>query len=78
MQQILAYNKLKTHCKAYMHESDSPDILALCETNLYDLIGSGNFSVRGYLHLIRNYSTTHMHVSQFMWSMDFLLDGIYL
>ena len=42
-------------------ESNSPDILALCETNLDDLIDSGNFSVRGYLPLIRKDSSTHMH-----------------
>ena len=42
-------------------ESNSPDILALCETNLYDSIDSGNFSVRGYLPLIRKDSGTHMH-----------------
>ena len=30
-------------------ESNSPDILALCDTNLDDSIDSGNFSVRGYL-----------------------------
>ena len=35
--------------------------LALCETNLYDLIDSGNFSVRGYLPLIQKDFTTHMH-----------------
>ena len=29
-------------------ESNSPDILVLCEINLDDLIHSGNFSVRGY------------------------------
>ena len=34
-------------------ESNSPDILALCETNLDDSIDSGNFPVRGYLPLIR-------------------------
>ena len=33
-------------------ESNSPDILALCETNLDDSIDSGNFSVTGYLPLI--------------------------
>ena len=33
-------------------ESNSPDILSLCETNLDGSIGSGNFSVRGYLPLI--------------------------
>ena len=42
-------------------ESNSPDILALCETNLDDSIDSGNFSVRGYLPLIWKDSSTHMH-----------------
>ena len=42
-------------------ESNSPDILALCETNLDDSIDSGNFSVRGYLPLIRKDSSTHIH-----------------
>ena len=42
-------------------ESNSPDILALCETNLDDSIDSGNFSVTGYLPLIRKDSSTHMH-----------------
>ena len=47
-------------CKSFL-ESNSPDILVLCETNLDDLIDSGNFSVRGYLPLIRKDSGTHMH-----------------
>ena len=42
-------------------ESNSPDILALCDTNLDDSIGLGNFSVRGYLPLIQKDSRTHMH-----------------
>ena len=42
-------------------ESNSPDILALCETKLDDSIDSGYFSVRGYLPLIRKDSSTHMH-----------------
>ena len=42
-------------------ESNSPEILALCETNLDDSIDSGNFSLRGYLPLIRKDSSTHMH-----------------
>ena len=33
-------------------ESNSPDILALCETNLDVSNDSGNFSVSGYLPLI--------------------------
>ena len=48
-------------CESFL-ESNSPDILALCETNLDDSINSGNFSLRGYLCLIRKDSSTHMHV----------------
>ena len=47
-------------CESFL-ESTSPDILALCEINLDDSIDSGNFSVRGYLPLIRKDSSTHMH-----------------
>ena len=47
-------------CESFL-ESNSPDILALYETNLDDSIDSGNFSMRGYLPLIRKNSTTHMH-----------------
>ena len=45
----------------YFLEPSSPNILTVCETNLDDSIDSGNFSVRGYLPLIRNDSITHMH-----------------
>ena len=47
-------------CESFL-ESNSPDILALCETNQDDSIDSDNFSVRGYLPLIRKDSSTHMH-----------------
>ena len=47
-------------CESFL-ESNSPDILALCETNLDDSIDSGNFSMRGYLPLIQKDSSTHMH-----------------
>ena len=48
-------------CESFL-ESNSPDILALCETNLGDSFDSGNLSVRGYIPLIRkDSSTTHMH-----------------
>ena len=47
-------------CESFL-ESNFPDILALCETNLNDSIDSGNFSVRGYFSLIRKDSLTHMH-----------------
>ena len=47
-------------CESFL-ESNSPDILALCDTNLDDSIDSGSFSVRGYLPLIRKDSSTLMH-----------------
>ena len=47
-------------CDSFL-ESNSPDILVLCETNLDDSTNSGNFSARGYLPLIRKNSSTHMH-----------------
>ena len=47
-------------CESFL-ESNSPDILAVCETNLDNSIDSGNFSVRGYLPLIQKDSSTHMH-----------------
>ena len=47
-------------CKSCL-ESNSPDILALCGTNLDESIDSGRFSVRGYFNLIRKNSASHMH-----------------
>ena len=47
-------------CKSFL-ESNSPDILALCGTNLDESIDSGRFSVRGYFNLIRKNSASHMH-----------------
>ena len=47
-------------CESFF-ESNSPDILALCEANLDNSIDSGNFSMRGYLPLIQKDSVTHMH-----------------
>ena len=47
-------------CESFL-ESNCPDVLALCETNLGDSIGSGKFSVRVYLPLIQKDSNTHMH-----------------
>ena len=47
-------------CESFL-ESNSPDILVLCETNLDDSTDSGNFSVSGYLPLIRKDSPTCMH-----------------
>ena len=48
------------HCKSFL-ESNSPDILALCKTNLDDSIDSVNLSVRGQPPLIQKDSSTHMH-----------------
>ena len=42
-------------------EANSPDILALCKTNLDDSICSGNFFVRRYLPLIQKDSVTDMY-----------------
>ena len=52
--------RLSFDCESFLG-SNSPDILALCETNLDDTIDSGSFSVRVYLPLIRKDSSTHMH-----------------
>ena len=48
-------------CESFL-ESNCPDILALCEINLDNSIDYGSFSVRGYLPLIQNDFSTHMHV----------------
>ena len=47
-------------CESFL-ESNSPNILALREASLDDSTDSGNFSVRGYLPLIRKDYITHMH-----------------
>ena len=47
-------------CESFL-ESNSPGILALCETHLDESIDSGNFTVRVYVPLIRKDSATHMH-----------------
>ena len=47
-------------CEFFL-ESNSPDILALCETNLDDSTDSGSLYVRDYLPLIWQDSITHMH-----------------
>ena len=47
-------------CEPYLR-SNSPDILVLFETILDDSVNSDDFSVRGYLPLIRKDFTTHMH-----------------
>ena len=47
-------------CESFL-ESNSPEILALCETNPEGSVGSGNFFVRVYLPLIWKDSSTYMH-----------------
>ena len=47
-------------CESFL-ESNSPDILALCETNLDGSIDSGNLPVRDYFPLIRRDSITLVH-----------------
>ena len=47
------------HCKSFL-ESNSPDILALCETNLDDSVDSGNFSERLSSFNWKNFGT-HLH-----------------
>ena len=57
-------------CESFL-ESNSPNIFALCETNLDDSTDSGNFSVRGYLPLVGKDSSAHMHglaVQSYAWS----------
>ena len=47
-------------CESFL-QSNSLDIVALCEKKLDDSIDSDNFSEKGYLHLIQKDSTTHTH-----------------
>ena len=47
-------------CESFL-ESNSPNILALCEKNLDDSTDSGNFSLKSYLPLIWKDCSTHMH-----------------
>ena len=47
-------------------ESNSHDILALCETNFDDSNDSGTFSVRGYLPLSKGILLLICMVSQLM------------
>ena len=57
---ILGLHSNFVDCESFF-ESNSPDILAMCETNLDDAIASDNFSVGGFLSLIRKDSSIHMH-----------------
>ena len=61
----LSFMNIRGFCSNFIEyesflESNSPEILALCETNLDDSIDSGNFSVRGYLPLTWKDSITHV------------------
>ena len=47
-------------CESFL-ESNSPDILTLCEINVDDSIDSSNFSVMSYLPLTQKASITYMH-----------------
>ena len=47
-------------CESFL-DLNSPDILALCETNFDDWINFDNFSVSGYLPSIWKDSVTHIH-----------------
>ena len=62
-------------CKSFL-ESNSLNILALCKTNLDDSMDSGNFSVRGYLPLIRNDSSTHAQSSSLCKKLKILIKKI--
>ena len=62
----LSFTNIRSLCSSFVEcesllESNSPGILALCETNLDDSVDSGNFSMKGYLPLIQMDSVTHMH-----------------
>ena len=64
-------------CESFL-ESNSPDIVVLCDTNLVDSIGSGSFSARGYLPLIQKDSIAHMHGLAVYVKEDLLLHKTYL
>ena len=57
---ILGLHSNFVECESFL-ETNSPGILALCEANLDVSIDSGNFSVTGYIPLIRKDSITHMY-----------------
>ena len=56
----LSFTNIRGLCSNFV-DCESFLELAPCETNLDDLIDSGNFSVRGYLPLNQKDSPTHMH-----------------
>ena len=72
---ICGFCSNSVECESFP-ESNSPDILAPCETNLDDSIDSDNFSVTGYLPLIRKDCITHMHGLVVYRRKDFLCTGL--
>ena len=64
-------------CKSF-RESNSLDILVLCEANLEDSIDSSNFSVFSQFPVIIKILLLIWMVLQFMWRRDFLLHRMYL
>ena len=53
----LSFMNVRGLCSNFVDcESDSPNILALFQTNLDDSVDSANFSMTGYLYLIRKVS----------------------
>ena len=54
----LGFTNIRGHRSNFV---DCESFLESSETNLDDSVGYGNFSVRGYLPLIRKDSTTHTH-----------------
>ena len=56
---IRGLRSIFVECESLL-ESNSPDILVLCERSLDDSIDSANFSLGDYLPLIRKDSITHM------------------
>ena len=57
----LSFTNIQCLDSNFVDCESSPDILALCETNLDGSIDSGNFSVKSYLPLIQKDSSTHIH-----------------
>ena len=65
-------------CESFF-DLNSPDFLALYDTNLDDSIDSGKFwQLMGYLPLIRKDSITHMHGLTVYVKEGFPLHGTYL
>ena len=57
---IRSLNSNFSSVEAFLYHS-SPDFLALSETNLSATMADSDFSIPGYLPIIRKDSSTHMH-----------------